>query len=57
MVSPLLQTNKILRDFCSLIEGADAGGRNSTTPRSGAESARRAETPDKLPPEDPEETT
>ena len=37
--------------------GADAAGRNSTTPRSGAESARRAETPDRLPPEDPEETT
>ena len=36
---------------------AVSGGRNSATPRSGAESARRCETPDKIPPEDPDETT
>ena len=37
--------------------GPSGGPRDSTTPRSGGDSARRAETPDKLPPEDPEETT
>ena len=34
-----------------------SGGRNSATPRSGGDSGRRCETPDKIPPEDPEETT